>query len=156
MLNINPPSLNDLKTESKDLVGKIIKEQDPDKFKDLSVLFDINQRKKNIARMDRLSDLLELVDDEVILRLSTDPSSIADKDLINYMDKATKSMTAVKQSIDATPTIQINNQTNEIHIEEGSGFDRESRKRILDAVMSIIESTNDDNIIEVEDLEEEE
>lgn len=148
---VRPTNSDALNAESKDIISQIIAEKDPDKFKDLTSLFELNQRKKNMARINRLSNLLEMVDDEVILRVSTSPEDIENRDLIGYMNAAQKSMTAIEQSFNQTPLIQVNNQSNEIHISNESGLNRESRKKVLDAVMSIIENAqNTDNIIEVE------
>ena len=149
LVSLKPSNSETLTTESKNLVSQIIAEQDSDKLKDLTNLFEMNQRKKNIARMDRLSDILEMVDDEVITRLATTPGSMEDKDLINYMKVAQSSMSSIKQSMDNAPLIQINNQTNEIHL-DNSDFDLDSRKRILDAAMSILSSVNVEDLDEIE------
>ena len=153
-MTVKPSNSDALSTKSRDLVNQIISEDDPSKLKDLTDLFEMNQRKKNIARMGRLSDILEMVDDEVITRLSTVPDSMSDKDLVGYMTAAQKSMDSIKQSMDATPLVQINNQKIEIH--NDSGLNRESRKKVLDAVMAIIENVQaSDDVIEIEGEEAE-
>lgn len=150
LVSVSVPNEENLTNASKELVSKIIEEKDADKLKELESLFDMNIRKKNIARMDRLSDLLAMVDDEVITRFATDPNSFDNDQLLSYMTSTQNQILNVRNSMDKTPLIQVNNQTNEIHIEDGTGFDRESRKKILDAVMSIIENTKSDDVIEVE------
>lgn len=134
------------------LTEQIMSETDLDKFNDLTNLFEMNHRKKNMARINRLSNLLEMVDDEVILRLSTSPSAIEDKDLVGYMKTAQSAIDSIEGNLNQTPLVQINNQKNEIHINE-SGLNQESRKKVLDAVMAILENAKTDNIIEVEDTE---
>ena len=141
-----------LSNDTDALTEQIMSETDLDKFNDLTNLFEMNHRKKNMARINRLSNLLEMVDDEVILRLSTSPSAIEDKDLVGYMKTAQSAIDSIEGNLNQTPLVQINNQKNEIHINE-SGLNQESRKKVLDAVMAILENAKTDNIIEVEDTE---
>ena len=55
-----------LSKQGNELTSKIIEEDDPDTLDRLTQLFTLNQKKKQIARTNKLSNLLELVDDEVI------------------------------------------------------------------------------------------
>lgn len=143
------PAFRRLSDETDALTEQIMGETDIDKFNDLTNLFEMNHRKKNMARINRLSNLLEMVDDEVILRLSTSPNAIQDKDLVAYMKTAQSSIDSIEGNLNKTPLVQINNQRNEIHI-DNSGLNQESRKKVLDAVMSILEGSKVDDIIEVE------
>ena len=149
---VKPRNSDLLNRETKDLVSKIIEEKDPDKVNDLTNLFELNHRKKNIARIDRLSNILEMIDDEVMMRLSTEAGAIADKDLVAYLNNVQKSMTSTEQTlVNPTPLIQVNNQTNEINI-SNSGLSQESRKKVLDVVMSILNAPQEE-IVEVESEE---
>jgi len=148
--DVNPPNANLLKEESKDLVAQIISEKDPDKLKDLSALFDMNQRKKNIARMDKLANLLEMVDDEVITRWATEPDSFDNDQILSYMAATQSQINNIKSSMEKAPLVQINNQKIEIN-NNNSGLDQDSRKRVQEVVMAILNGN-----LEVEDLESEE
>ena len=147
--NINPSNAADLKEESKDLVAQIIAEKDPDKLKDLSALFDMNQRKKNIARMDKLANLLEMVDDEVLVRWATEPDSFDNDQILSYMTSTQSQINNIKSSMEKTPLVQINSQ--KIEINNNSGLDQDSRKRVQEVVMAILNGG-----LNVEDLESEE
>lgn len=147
--NINPPNAEALKEESKDLVSQIIAEKDPDKLKDLSALFDMNQRKKNIARMDKLANLLEMVDDEVLTRWATEPDSFDNDQILSYMSATQSQINNIKSSMEKAPLVQINSQ--KIEINNTSGLDQDSRKRVQEVVMAILNGN-----LEVEDLESEE
>ena len=146
------PVVRDFFDKTDSLVEEIISEDDTDRLKDLTDLFEVNQRKKNIARINKLSKLLNIADDEMERRLlMLDGEGLDTDQLIKYLDSTQKTMTNMQQTMNQQPLIQVNNQTNEIHIEDGTGFDRESRKKILDTVMAIIEgSQTADDVIEVE------
>lgn len=127
--------------DSDELVEQIINENDPDKINDLTQLFKMSQAKKDVARTNRLSKLLEVIDDEVIMRFTSTPEAFDNDQLLKYMDVTQRTIYNVSDSINKVPTIQINNQSNEIHI-NNSGLDRSSRAKVLEAVNSILNSAN--------------
>lgn len=139
---------SNLYSESNELVNKIINEYDSDKLDELTKLFSLNQRKKDIARVNKLSQLLNLVDDEMANRLIDAPEGFENSDLIKYMSTAQQTMTSIENNLEQKPLIQINNQKNEINITD-SGLNRESRQKVIDAVFAILNS-NTDNIIDIE------
>ena len=127
--------------DSDELVEQIINEKDPDKINDLTQLFKMSQAKKDVARTNRLSKLLEVIDDEVIMRFTSTPEAFDNDQLLKYMDVTQRTIYNVSDSINKVPTIQINNHSNEIHI-NNSGLDRSSRAKVLEAVNSILNSAN--------------
>lgn len=143
---------NNLYLESSELVNQIINETDTNKIEELTKLFTLNQRKKDIARIDKLSKLLNLVDDEVSNRLVDTPESFNNDQLIKYMGTTQQTLTALESNLTDKPMIQINNQLNEININD-SGLNRESRQKVFDTVMAILNNSNKD-IIDV-DMDEE-
>ena len=144
----------DLYDSSNELINKIINENDRDKLNDLTNLFMINQKKKDIVRANKLSNLLNLIDNEVYDRVSNEPEMFDNLTLLKYMDSTQQTINNVSQSINQVPFIQINNQKNEININSNSsGLDRDSRAKVLEVVTAILNGTND-NVIDV-DVEEE-
>ena len=88
-------------------------ENDIDKVKDLTHLFNLNQAKKNVLRVLKLNSLLDKVSDQMIERFTKQPGAFSNSDLLNYMqvtqsaiDRANKALNLV----DETPAIQINQQ----------------------------------------------
>ena len=75
---------SELFRQGNDLTTKIIEETNPDELDNLTKLFTLNQKKKQIARTNKLSNLLELVDDEVINRFTQFPEAIENDDLLKY------------------------------------------------------------------------
>lgn len=145
---------------TKDVVDKIIKEENIDKLKDLTSVFNANLAKKNAVRLVKLNSLLDKINDEAISRFDSQPFDINNRELIDYMrvvndsiEKAQKGLESVKQE----PAIQINNQKNEINVNiNESELNRESKARVMNAVTEIlkrIEADNnkkDNNIVETE------
>jgi len=127
-----------------EITEKIIAEEDPDKLKELTQLFTLNRKKKEIARINKLSTLQDLIDDEVISRMTVSPESFDNEQLEKYMRSVQLVMANLNDKEDDLPQILINNQTN-VNI-NSSGLDRESRKRVYDAVQSILK---DNNVIDI-------
>ena len=145
-----PTIVGKLASEGNDLINKIVDSDDPEEVKDLSQLFSLNQRKKSLARSNRLSNLLELIDDEVISRFTENPEMIDDKYLINYMNSTQQAMSNIENSINQAPQIQINNQTN-VNI-DSSGLSRESRAKVLEVVSAIKNSLQTDSLDNIIDI----
>lgn len=135
--------------QGNDLTTKIIEETNPDELDNLTKLFTLNQKKKQIARTNKLSNLLELVDDEVINRFTQFPEAIENDDLLKYWKTTQETINQHNQDEQELPHIQINNQTN-VNI-NSSGLDRESRAKVLEAVQEILKSSlqNDENVIDI-------
>ena len=95
---------------------------------------------------------MNLVDDEVSNRLVDTPESFNNDQLIKYMGTTQQTLTALESNLTDKPMIQINNQLNEININD-SGLNRESRQKVFDTVMAILNNSNKD-IIDV-DIDEE-
>ena len=120
--------------------------------------------------------LLDNIMNQMEERVTKRADQFSNRDLLDYMnamgnamDKAQKQMS----DIQAMPPIQINQQNNIVNVNGGDGsegLDRESRKRVMDAVSSILEKLKnnqqdvtsqeeelvylDDNISEDEESEE--
>ena len=142
---------NKLNLESDDLTNQIISEKDPDKLNDLAALFDLNQKKKQIVRKNKLSNLIDKIDNEVESRLSSNPEFIEDSDLARYWTTTQSMLRGDGEEKTELPRVQINNQTN-IHV-NSSGLNRESRAKVLDVVNQILNSLPDDRKCDIIDIE---
>ena len=135
-----------LTLEGDSLTNQIIEETDPHKLEDLTNLFLLNKKKKDLARMNKLSNLLETIDDEVITRFNEDPESFNNDQLVKYMTATQQIVDTTASNIEKVPLIQINNQKNEIHIGE-SGLNKESRAKVLEVITNIL---NEGKVIDAE------
>ena len=131
-----------LKDDSNALITKIIAEQDPSNLNDLTDMFDMLARKKKYVRMHKLFDILEKVDNEVDSRLQygqEDGDRFNNDQLIRAMSVTQQAISDINNDVHDKPLVQINTQNNTIDL----GLNRESRQRVIDAVMSIINQKGD-------------
>jgi hypothetical protein len=168
----SPINLNE---ESLALINQIITETDEQKTRDLTYLFNVNQNKKTMVRVDKLSKLLDTITEQALARFTTRPDEISNKELFDglktvqdLIERGQKQVSGVGE----TPLIQVNQQTNEVNINGSTGsLNRESRERVKTAVLGLLNSlteqatkTNDsdmdivtvEDVIEVKDLKSEE
>lgn len=154
-----PKELN-LNEESLALINQIVAEKDEQKTKDLTYLFNINQNKKTMVRINKLSDLMDTITDQAVARFTTRPDEISNKELFDglkivqdLMERGQKQVSGVAE----TPLIQVNQQTNEVNIGgTSSSLSRESRERVKSAIMGVLDSIaakQPENIIDVEAYE---
>ena len=137
-----------LNLEATEITNQIISEKDPSKIDDLTQLFLLNKKKKDLVRINKLSNLIDTIDDEVIARFEEEPESFDNDQLIKYMSSTQQIVNSTLQGINNTPSILINNQKNEIHISD-SGLNRESRAKVLEVIDNILKNNLD--IIDVEE-----
>lgn len=162
----NTTGLLNLNEESMMLIEKIISETDEQKARDLTQLFNANQSKKTMVRINKLSDLLDVITDQALTRFTTRPDEISNKELFDGL-KVVQDMIerGQKQVSNAgageVPLIQVNQQTNEVNIGSSpSSLNRDSRERVKSAVMSLLDSitkstsTEEQDIIEVDLIED--
>ena len=164
---IDASSKEKLRKESQALLTKIIDETDTTKAQDLTVLFNINQNKKTMARVDKLNDLLDVITDQAIERFTTKPDNISNQELIQSLKVVQDMVERGQKQVsgqDLTPLIQINQQTNEVNVNQLEGTNRASREKVKDAVLSVLKglgvdqavmSASKDDVVEVIDAPEE-
>ena len=134
----------DLNKESLELIGQIIAETDEQRAKDLTYLFNVNQNKKTMVRVNKLSDLLDTITDQALARFTARPDEISNKELFDGLktvqDLIERGQKQVAGPIEA-PLIQVNNQTNEVNFgTSGSTLNRDSRERVKTAVLGLLDS----------------
>lgn len=136
----------DLNKESLTLINQIIAESDIEKTKDLTHLFNINQNKKTMIRIDKLSGLQDHLVDQFARRIAERPDEISNKELMDgirivqdIIERGQKQVEGVNQ----TPLIQFNQQNNSVNIgETGQQLNKESRDRVKNAVLSLLNGLN--------------
>jgi hypothetical protein len=138
---VNPLNLNE---ESLALINQIISETDEQKTKDLTYLFNANQNKKTLVRVNKLSDLLDTITDQALARFTNRPDEISNKELFDGLKVVQDLIERGQKQVSGageTPLIQVNQQTNEVNIGSSpSSLNRESRERVKSAVLSLLDS----------------
>ncbi len=160
------PAFN-LNDEARALIEQIITEKDEQKSKDLTQLFNVNQNKKTMVRVNKLSDLLDTITDQALVRFTSRPDEISNKELFDglkivqdLIERGQKQVSGVGE----TPLIQVNQQTNEVNIGgKPSTLSRDSRERVKAAVLGLLDNiaaqqpaAEEDDVIIIENVETEE
>lgn len=151
-------STQTLDEKTTQIAQNIINEEDVDKIKDLTHLFNLNQAKKNVLRVMKLNGLLDTVSDKIIERFEKYPDNFSSADLLNYLqvtqnaiDKANKNLSLV----DETPVIQINHN-NQVNVNVIDSYDRESKERVIEFIKSVLaQSNNIDEAVDYIEIKEE-
>lgn len=157
----------DLNQESLALISQIIAETDEQKTRDLTQLFNANQNKKTMVRVNKLSDLLDTITDQALARFTARPDEISNKELFDGLKVVQDLIERGQKQVSGAgeiPLIQVNQQNNEVTIGGSpSNLSRDSRERVKSAVLGLLESIAtttatpaEDDIIEVDPIEVEE
>ena len=136
-----------LNEEAMALITQIIAEKDEQKTRDLTQLFNANQNKKTMVRVNKLSDLLDTITDQALVRFTSKPDEISNKELFDglkivqdLIERGQKQVSGAGE----TPLIQVNQQTNEVNIGgAASTLNRDSRERVKAAVLGLLGSINE-------------
>ena len=146
-----PTTLNVIEEGNK-IVEKIMSEEDPNELDKLTQLFNVNQKKREIARVNKLSNLLNSIDNKVEERITQYGDIIEDKDLINYWKVTQENVSNRTDEDNQLPKITINNTQN-INV-NSSGLNRESRAKVLDIVSKILGDAKTD-VVDIEQVRKE-
>ena len=148
----------DLSEQTEQLVSDILAQDDPDKMKQLIGYFNMAQSKKDILRTLSYNQLLDAVTEQMSERVTKRADQFSNRDLLDYMTTMNSSLERARKqinSVDETPMITLNQQNNTVILDPDS-LDRDSKKRVADAVKSILKKLDaqkklDDNMEIIEE-----
>lgn len=127
-----------LKQEATEILNKLIAETDPDKAKDLTALFNINQNKKTLARTNKMSDLLDILADQAMSRMTEHPDEISNKELFEGMKTIQSLIEHGQDQVNEQPDTFIQINPTEVNVVNGDALNRDSRERVKNAVLSLL------------------
>ncbi len=137
-----PLDLAPLDTKTRQIAQQILEEQNVDKVKDLTALFNLNAQKRNVMRVIKMNELLDKVTDQVMDRFNKTPDNFSNDDLIKYMQVTETAIERANKQlnlVDDTPPIQLQ-QNNQVNVNIIDTLDRDSRERVADVIKSILMS----------------
>lgn len=148
---------SDLNAESLNILNQIIAAEDIDKTKDLTYLFNVNQNKKTMVRIDSLSNLQDKLVGLLSNRVTERPDEMSNQEVMqalkvvqDIIERGTKQITGQNEQ----PLIQINQQTNSVNVgDEAAGLNRDSRDKVRRAIMSILDNVKDATNADTEIIE---
>lgn len=132
-----------LSLEAKRILSQLVGEQDAGKTKDLTYLFNQNQNKKTMVRIDKMGDLVDSLTNKLSDRITKQPEQFTNKELVDTIktlsDLMERGQARVMGLDQEAPFIQVNQQNNEINT-EASTLDKESRDKVKSAIMNLLKS----------------
>lgn len=133
-----------------DLKSQLLNENNIDNINEIIDLFNIQFKKRDIARLSTLNDLQDKISEQMYERLSKKADQFSNKDLIDYFKAIQDAMSIKDETLSKinNPAIQINQQ--QLNVNINTELNNDSRERVLDIVKQII---NDGNVDIIEDLE---
>lgn len=139
----SPINNQELNQESLALLNQLIAEKDENKARDLTYLFNVNQNKKTMVRMDKLSGLQDDLVDQFVKRIANRPDEISNKELMDGLrivqDIIERGQRQVSEVDQLQPMIQVNQQNTSINVgTDGTELSRESRERVKNAVLGLL------------------
>ncbi len=130
-----------LSVEARRLLNELIVETDNEKTKDLTYLFNVNQAKKTMVRIDTLGELedklIALLHKRVVERpdeMTTQETLTAIKTIQDAIERSNK---VVSGGDDKPPLIQINQQDNSVNV-DGTSTTRDSRQRVQNVINDVL------------------
>lgn len=143
------PSLNASDTE---LEKQLLEETDVDNIKAIIDIFNLNIKRKDIIRANKLNELQDRIYNIIDDRLENSPETFGNKVLLEYFKTVqdTINKSEINSEDVVAPKIQLNQ--NNLNINMGHTLNRDSRQNVLDAIKTIInnqdviqEENNDNN-----------
>lgn len=139
-----------LSAESQRLVGELTFERDRQKMQAIEQQFNDIQRKKQLARVSKLSDVQDMLTDQFYQRITQRPDEISNKEMLDGMkvvqDLMEKNLKQAETIEEVPQLIQIN----QTEVNVGSNLNRDSRERVKNAVLGLLDSINKTQTVEKE------
>lgn len=143
-----------LQTPQSDLEEMLLKETNIAELDNIIQLFNLNIKKKDIVRSNKLSDLQDKISDQIGKRVEAHADEFSNRDLLDYfkvlqdiIDRSDNSLESVK-----TPVIQLNQQNISVDMNNGV-LNKDSRDKIIDAVQAVLKKYNFDSNNPIQDVE---
>ena len=140
------PTLVELNQEKQaEALVKLINEDDLDKVKDLTHLFNVYQAKRNALRINALNDVQDALVQQMIERLTKYPDNFNNKDISDWM----KTIQAVMESsnekiaqVDTIPAITYQ-QNNQVNVNISDTLSRESREKVVGVIEALLRNAQE-------------
>lgn len=140
-----------LQKKQENIAQSIAEEDNIDKVRDLTQLFNLNSAKKSVVRATKYNELLDYLTDEMELRVKNGAAAMDNDDLLRYLNAVQNVLDKSEKSaaqVDEVKIVPI--QNNQININIVPEMDRDSRLRVIQAAQALLNKVNKNNVIEGE------
>jgi hypothetical protein len=131
-----------LSAEAQRLVGELTSERDKQKMQAIEQQFNEIQRKKQLARISKLSDVQDILTDQFYQRISQRPDEISNKEMLDGMKVVQDLMEKNQKRAETIEEIPQLIQINQTEVNVGNNLNRDSRERVKNAVIGLLSSIN--------------
>jgi hypothetical protein len=131
-----------LSAEAQRLVGELTSERDKQKMQAIEQQFNEIQRKKQLARISKLSDVQDILTDQFYQRISQRPDEISNKEMLDGMKVVQDLMEKNQKRSETIEEIPQLIQINQTEVNVGNNLNRDSRERVKNAVLGLLSSIN--------------
>ena len=152
-----------LSLESQKLIGELTSEKDKQKIQALEQQFNDIQYKKQLARISKLSDVQDMLTNQFYQRISQRPDEISNKEMLDGMKVVQDLIEKNQKRSEVAEEIPQLIQINQTEVNVGNSLNRDSRERVKNAVLDILENINksqptsvESNLVEADFEEKEE
>ena len=100
-----------------------------------------------MVRVNKLSDLLDTITDQALVRFTSRPDEISNKELFDGLKVVQDLIERGQKQVSGageTPLIQFNQQNNEVNVGGAASLSRDSRERVKAAVLGLLSNLNAD------------
>lgn len=148
-----------LETPMDELTDRILNETDIEQLDKIKSIFDLNIKKKEILRVNKLNELQDLTVEEMSNRLQKRSGEFSNQDLLGYFKTIQETISKSDTSLDSVDTAAIKVIQNQLNINVNSEpeLNRESKERVLEAIRAILnkptisEESNIEDIVSIEE-----
>lgn len=146
LVPVSEPSLVEsginLSLEAKKLIGELTSEKDKQKMQALEQQFNDIQHKKQLARISKLSDVQDMLTNQFYQRVSQRPDEISNKEMLDGMKVVQDLIEKNQKRSEVAEEIPQLIQINQTEVNVGNNLNRDSRERVKNAVLGILDSIN--------------
>ena len=144
-----------LDTPVEELQERLLSESNADEVNNIIDIFNLNIKKKNVIRTEKLSQLQDLISEQMKERVEKNANAFSNKDLLDYFKTIQDTISKSDMSSDVKVPVQINQQ--QINVNVDQELDRASKNRVLAAIESILTKQEEieETIEEVEVIDNE-
>lgn len=132
----------DLSSEAQRLIVELTTEKDKQKMQAIEQQFNEIQRKKQLARVSKLSDVQDMLTDQFYKRISQRPDEISNKEMLDGMKVIQDLMEKSQKHVESAEEIPQLIQINQTEVNVGNNLNRDSRERVKNAVLGLLDSIN--------------
>ena len=136
-----------LSLEAQKLIGELTSEKDKQKMQAIEQQFNEIQRKKQLARISKLSDVQDMLTDQFYQRISQRPDEISNKEMLDGMKVIQDLMEKNQKHAESDDEIPQLIQINQTEVNVGNNLNRDSRERVKNAVLGLLDSINKTQVI---------